>query len=914
MKKKFVKTIMSNLNINLTPVNKKRPIPQLPIPTLSQRPRNQDNEKKLRALRTNTLKINGINYETNIQDLEYLSELGNGTSGHVVKMKHKPSGAVIAVKQMRRTGNDEETKRITMDLDVVLKSHDCPFIVQCLGCFITEADVWICMELMSTCFDKLQKRTQKPIPEYILKCVTEATVNALNYLKIKHGVIHRDVKPSNILIDEHGIIKLCDFGISGRLVDSKAKTRSAGCAAYMAPERIDPKKPEYDIRADVWSLGITLVELATGAYPYKDCKTDFEVLTKVLDSEPPSLPDDQGFSEDFKDFVKRCLTKDYKQRPKYNQLLEHPFLNNPDPQKLVNVSAWFHAVTKEAGIVLPTQDSPNLTASHLNRISSLQSVSVSSTQIQQHQQPLVMAKESSSVTDGNNFSSMNMNPFSPPSSTTSFTSPQFQMNNTIEREMSTTNRNIENIFPCTSNYQQQQQQQAASIYGKINDPINSSDMDYRSGNGYQKLTSNNFNDGNIDYELLSKFNRMHTQSPQLPRKNYALLRNVNSPPYLHEGSQSPLMHPKLQYDDRNNFHYQHSPYKSNVTASAGTYSPVVKKRYGQDGVMVAEDLEFRILHGNTSPIVLQRFYHQQNQLRDQKEEQLRAMKNYNSSSTNPFEQHNFAQSNIPIATHHHHNSPSFMKYTSSSPTPQRNTNFYENNYNNASPSYIPQYTKNTNGNGTYARYQPNINHSNLANRPPIPCPNSPQLDRLRANLEKPNFYERHQLPVEVQLKENVTTSSSGNQSNEKSKGMVKTYIKTRLHIDQNNKDGEKVKSLATISPIRSATNPFAAQSPAANNKTTTNLISSTASFDRHRSPDPPMRTQRGSQSPLILRKKLEMASSPILQRRYMSASPSPPPIVPRMRPTYNNNDLGSSPHHYHARINYTPEPQRRIYQ
>ena len=65
----------------------------------------------------------------------------------------------------------------------------------------------------------------------------------------------------------------------------QAKTRSAGCAAYMAPERIDPpnpSKPDYDIRADVWSLGITLVELATGHFPYRDCKTDFEVLTKVL--------------------------------------------------------------------------------------------------------------------------------------------------------------------------------------------------------------------------------------------------------------------------------------------------------------------------------------------------------------------------------------------------------------------------------------------------------------------------------------------------------------------------------------------------------------------------------------------------------------------------------------------------------
>ncbi|XP_011506178.1 PREDICTED: dual specificity mitogen-activated protein kinase kinase 7-like [Ceratosolen solmsi marchali] len=302
------------------------------------------------------LTINGQKYHTDMKDLEHLGELGNGTCGHVVKMRHKPSGVVIAVKQMRRSGNADENKRIIMDLDVVLKSHDCPYIVQCLGCFITESDVWICMELMVTCLDKLLKRSRQAIPEDFLGKVTVATVKALSYLKEKHGVIHRDVKPSNILLDETGGVKLCDFGISGRLVDSKAKTRSAGCAAYMAPERIDPPdptKPDYDIRADVWSLGITLVELATGVFPYRDCKTDFEVLSRVVQDDPPSLPSDALFSAEFQSFVSCCLTKNYKQRPKYNKLMEHPFIRKYEAQQDTNSSIptsgcqWFYRVMQQ---------------------------------------------------------------------------------------------------------------------------------------------------------------------------------------------------------------------------------------------------------------------------------------------------------------------------------------------------------------------------------------------------------------------------------------------------------------------------------------------------------------------------------------------------------------------------------------
>lgn len=97
MKFRFIFVILVELNLNLTPNSRRRPTPALPIPSLQQRPKNVETEKRLRALKTG-LKINGISYETNVNELEYLSELGNGTSGHVVKMRHKPSGAIIAVK------------------------------------------------------------------------------------------------------------------------------------------------------------------------------------------------------------------------------------------------------------------------------------------------------------------------------------------------------------------------------------------------------------------------------------------------------------------------------------------------------------------------------------------------------------------------------------------------------------------------------------------------------------------------------------------------------------------------------------------------------------------------------------------------------------------------------------------------
>jgi mitogen-activated protein kinase kinase 7 len=296
------------------------------------------------------LNINGEQKRVELKELVNLSILGYGSCGQVYKMEHIPSKTELAVKIMHRTASDEENKRIIMDLDVIIKSYNFPYIVKCMGYFINSSDVWICMELMASCFDKLLKLIQQPLPENVLGKLTFSTVTALNYLKDAHGIIHRDVKPSNILIDEYGIIKLCDFGISGVLIESMAKSRNAGCAAYMSPERIepsDPTRPDYDIRADIWSLGITLIELATNAYPYSNCRSDFDVMSRIVTENSPQLPAHLSFSAHFRSFVDMCLIKNYKQRPKYGELMHQPFFIQSREDE-VDVAGWYRDVTRTA--------------------------------------------------------------------------------------------------------------------------------------------------------------------------------------------------------------------------------------------------------------------------------------------------------------------------------------------------------------------------------------------------------------------------------------------------------------------------------------------------------------------------------------------------------------------------------------
>lgn len=290
-------------------------------------------------------------YEYSSEDLVDLGEIGRGVFGTVNKMLHKESQTKLAVKRIHSTVDEKEQKQLLMDLEVVMNSSECPYIVKFYGALFTEGDAWICMELMEISLDGLYKLVyvtlKQSIPEDILGIVALAVVKALAYLKSNLNIIHRDVKPSNILLDLDGNIKLCDFGISGHLVDSIAKTRDAGCKPYMAPERIDPYsvKDGYDVRSDVWSFGITMIELATGKFPYPKWSSVFDQLTAVVIGDPPQLSNNneqmEPFTKEFIDFVNTCVTKDVSQRPKYKKLLLFPFLQRYEQEIVhVNVGSW----------------------------------------------------------------------------------------------------------------------------------------------------------------------------------------------------------------------------------------------------------------------------------------------------------------------------------------------------------------------------------------------------------------------------------------------------------------------------------------------------------------------------------------------------------------------------------------------
>ena len=272
-----------------------------------------------------------------------------GASG-VVDLMRDRSGNHYAVKKMRLTNRREANRQIVRDLEYMLRaveSTPVDYIVRFHGYARRTFEAWIVMEVMDSCFGKLSTKLAKlgntGVPENIIGALTAAVVKALHHLKTNHRMIHRDVRPTNILINQQGNIKLCDFGISRVLINSMAHTADAGNKYYLAPERVFPgRSNNYGIKSDVWSLGVTLVELARGQNPYADCEGEFAAGQRICSGPSPCLP--HRFSLEAHDFVNRCLQKEEANRPNYEGLMRLSFFRRYENFSQEIVSQWVSEV------------------------------------------------------------------------------------------------------------------------------------------------------------------------------------------------------------------------------------------------------------------------------------------------------------------------------------------------------------------------------------------------------------------------------------------------------------------------------------------------------------------------------------------------------------------------------------------
>ncbi|XP_058222710.1 serine/threonine-protein kinase BLUS1-like isoform X4 [Rhododendron vialii] len=280
----------------------------------------------------------GRSYSVAPSDYKLLEEVGYGASATVYRAIYLPFNEVVAVKCLdldRCNSNLDDIRREAQTMSLI----DHPNVIRAYCSFVVDRNLWVVMPFMAegSCLHLMKIAYPDGFEESAIGSILKETLKALEYLH-EHGHIHRDVKAGNILLDSNGVVKLADFGVSACMFDKGDRQRSrntfVGTPCWMAPEVLQPGSG-YDFKADIWSFGITALELAHGHAPFSKYPP-MKVLLMTIQNAPPGLDYDRDkkFSKSFKEMVAMCLVKDQTKRPTAEKLLKHSFFKTAKPPEL----------------------------------------------------------------------------------------------------------------------------------------------------------------------------------------------------------------------------------------------------------------------------------------------------------------------------------------------------------------------------------------------------------------------------------------------------------------------------------------------------------------------------------------------------------------------------------------------------